>query len=402
MDKFLAKGAYPAYPRTMGRGRNFIKTRYRGVYYRESSARSVGGRADRCFVVWLTDDEGKGHWHTVGWASDGVTERIAQTRRQELIQDKFVAHERAQAAHVTIAGAVDAYAIWARAESKSIDTELSRYRKHLESPLGALDVEMITGTMLTGLKADLLTKLAPESVHHCFAFLRRAVNYAIAEGLHTGRNPFASDHRGTFTMPKVQNACERFLTPDEARRLLDELRLRSPQLHDMSLLSLKTGLRAAEIFTIRGQDVKNEAGEICVRAKGGERQRVHAPPEIIDMLLAYRRLPGEFVFQSTTGGPIKWGVSDAFGRAVDKLGLNEGITDRRNQVWFHTWRHTFASWLAQSGKVTLLELKELMRHKRIEMTERYAHLIPGHQTRSLPIIDETLRQGLPPSDGEAR
>ena len=26
-------------------------------------------------------------------------------------------------------------------------------------------------------------------------------------------------------------------------------------------------------------------------------------------------------------------------------------------------RHTFASWLAQSGKVTLMELQKLMRHK---------------------------------------
>ena len=37
-------------------------------------------------------------------------------------------------------------------------------------------------------------------------------------------------------------------------------------------------------------------------------------------------------------------------------------------------RHTFASWLAQSGKVTLMELQKLMRHKNITMTMRYAHL----------------------------
>jgi len=393
MDKFLAKGAYPAYPQTMGGKRTFTKTRYRGVYYRESTTRQVAGRPDRCFVVWVAADNGKGRWHTVGWVSEGITEKLALAKRQELIQENVLGRAQKKNARATVASAVDAYAAWAKAEGKAIDREISRYEKHMKKPLGALRIEMITGGMLTALKADLLTRLAPESVHHCFAFLRRAINHAISEGLHGGTNPLATGRRGTFTMPKVRNACERFLTPGEAKRLLDELRQRSPQLHDMSLLSLKTGLRSTEIFSIRGQDVKKGTGEIFITAKGGQRQCVHASPEIIDMLLAYDRMPGERIFQSSKGGPIKWGISDAFGRAVDRLGLNKGIDDKRNQVWFHTWRHTFASWLAQSGEVTLLELKELMRHERIETTERYAHLIPGHQIRKLTIIDETLRQG---------
>ena len=54
-------------------------------------------------------------------------------------------------------------------------------------------------------------------------------------------------------------------------------------------------------------------------------------------------------------------------------------------------RHTFASWLAQSGKVTLMELQKLMRHKNITMTMRYAHLFSGQESeklsiRSIPII----------------
>jgi len=393
MDKFLAKGAYPAYPRTMGGKRTFTKTRYRGVYYRESTTRQISGRADRCFVVWVADDEGKGRWHTVGWVSEGITEKLALAKRQELIQENALGRAQRKNARATVAGAVETYAAWAKAEGKSIDRELSRYKAHMERPLGALRIEVITGGMLTELKASLLVKLAPESVHHCFAFIRRAINHAIAAGLHTGDNPLATGRMGTFSMPKVRNACERFLTPAEAKRLLEELGRRSPQLHDMSLLSLKTGLRSTEIFSIRGQDVKKDAGEIFITAKGGDRQNVHASPEIIDMLLAYGRMPGEYIFQSSKGGPIRWGISDAFGRAIERLGLNKGIQDKRNQVWFHTWRHTFASWLAQSGEVTLLELKELMRHERIETTERYAHLIPGHQIRKLTIIDEALRQG---------
>lgn len=82
------------------------------------------------------------------------------------------------------------------------------------------------------------------------------------------------------------------------------------------------------------------------------------------------------IFQSRTGEQLKQ-ISDTFLRVADALGLNDGVTDSRQKVWFHTLRHTFASWMAQSGTVTLHELRDLMRHDTITMTERYAHLIPG-------------------------
>lgn len=46
----------------------------------------------------------------------------------------------------------------------------------------------------------------------------------------------------------------------------------------------------------------------------------------------------------------------------------------------HPWppmlRHSSISWLAQSGRVTLPEIRELAGHESIVMTMRYAHLIP--------------------------
>ncbi len=60
---------------------------------------------------------------------------------------------------------------------------------------------------------------------------------------------------------------------------------------------------------------------------------------------------------------------------MERLGLNDGIDDPRDKVVFHTLRHTFASWLAIQG-TPILTLKELMGHKSLAMTERYAHLMP--------------------------
>jgi integrase len=59
-----------------------------------------------------------------------------------------------------------------------------------------------------------------------------------------------------------------------------------------------------------------------------------------------------------------------FQAAVDEAGI-------RDFRW-HDLRHTFASRLAMAG-VDLRTIQELMGHKTIQMTCRYAHLTPSHQ-----------------------
>ena len=50
-----------------------------------------------------------------------------------------------------------------------------------------------------------------------------------------------------------------------------------------------------------------------------------------------------------------------------------GLVDFR----FHDLRHTFAGWMALNG-ATLLEIAEVLGHKKMDMTRRYAHLTDTH------------------------
>ena len=87
------------------------------------------------------------------------------------------------------------------------------------------------------------------------------------------------------------------------------------------------------------------------------------------------------IFPDTKGKKQKQ-ISRSFYEQVKEIGFNKGITDNRQKVSFHTLRHTFASWLAIQG-TSLYEIKELMGHKSIEMTERYAHLMPNVKLKAV-------------------
>mgnify|MGYP005811548323 CR=1 FL=1 len=370
--------------------RKYISTQFEGVYYRISTKRDPRtGDYDRIYCFSYVDNFKKQHWKTVGRHSEGVRVQTARAARVEFLAELNAGRNPVINDTVTVGDAVEAYVAWAHNECKHVDKPLQQYNKHVRARIHAVPISSVTTGMLTTIRDELTRKrMSPQSIHHHFSFIRRVINYAIRTNRWNGINPVAS--QGGWKMPKVDNGRLRFFTPDEAKILLDELKKRSPQLHDMALLSLKTGLRATEIFRLKGEDVDPRGNVLHIIAKGGERQIVHAPPSIIDMLLAYKRKPGEYIFQERdTGQPIKR-ISKTFERAVQAIG--NATRDSQYRITFHTLRHTFASWLAQSGKVTLLELKELMRHETLTMTQRYAHLIPSQTAKKLIIIDDFLKE----------
>lgn len=390
--------------------RKLIKTKFEGVFYRLSTKKDPRtGEPDRVYYFWFADAAGKGHWKAVGRHSKGERPQSTRIARSKYLNELAAGNNPAVREKVTVGDAVDAYVTWARAEGKHVDKPLQQYDKHMRARLHSVPINAVTAAMLTRIKADLTntaaelkyspTRPAPahvrplsaQTIAHQFSFLRRAIYRAISCDLWSGSNPFASRKGGAFQMPRVDNHRLRFFTPAEATALLAKLLQSSQQLHDMAMLSLKTGMRATEIFKLRAQDINAHAAILHVRAKGGTVQAVHAPRDVIRMLLSYGRTGAEPIFQERgTGGEIKR-ISDAFTRAVAALGLDNSNGNTHFAVTFHTLRHTFASWLAQSGQVTLIELKTLMRHESLAMTQRYAHLIPGEERKKLSIIDKLLK-----------
>ena len=123
-------------------------------------------------------------------------------------------------------------------------------------------------------------------------------------------------------MPKTNNARERFLTPREARALLDELRRRSRQTWLMALVSLHCGLRFGEVARLRWGDVRFENRTLYVaESKSGRARHAVMTDEVADALAALPRGPlTGLLFPARDGGVMK-AVSESFNRAVDALSL---------------------------------------------------------------------------------
>lgn len=389
--------------------RKYIKTKFEGVFYRVSAKRDPRtGESDKVYCFWFSDHEGKGHWKTVGRHSKGIRPQSARNARAKFLAEiADTGVNPVERDKVTIGQAVEAYRSWGHSEGKYVDQHYSQYAAHLRDKIHATPIVDVTPGLLSVLKAELLKTpagntiakenakakprkfLAGATVNNIFNFMRSSVNRAIATGMWSGTNPL-STKGGVWKMVKVNNARLRFLTRKEAKALLGELEVVNPQSHDMALLSLCTGLRATEIFKLRGQDIDDNANVLHVIEKGGKRSPVRVPGDIIAMLKGYNRAPGEPVFKTPITGKAFTKTPAVFGFAVKRLKLAPEDGDSLYAVTFHTLRHTFASWLAQSGKVTLIELKNLMRHANINMTMRYAHLIPGHESEKLSIINNIL------------
>lgn len=116
--------------------------------------------------------------------------------------------------------------------------------------------------------------------------------------------------------------------------------------------------------------------------KNGESSTIPLNQTAIDTLRSIpRRLDSKYVFTGKMPDKPYYDLKRYFEKAV-KVAKLEGVT-------FHTLRHTCASHLVMSG-VDLVTVKEILRHKSIEMTMRYSHLSPEHKKAAVDVLEDSL------------
>lgn len=136
-------------------------------------------------------------------------------------------------------------------------------------------------------------------------------------------------------------------------------------------IALHTGMRPSEQYSLIWERADLIRRLVTIpRSKNGNTR--HIPLNSV-ALAAFQELFNRSagngrVFVNIHGEPLR-GYKHWFGPAVLEAGV-------RGFTWY-CLRHTFASRLAMAG-VDIRTIAELMGHKRIQMTMRYAHLAPAH------------------------
>jgi integrase len=270
---------------------------------------------------------------------------------------------------------------------ESYRKEEEHFKNWLNSEVGNKPMQDIFPLHLERIKKSILdAERAPRTIQYVFATFRQCWNMARRDGIVVRESPTKQ-----VKVPKVDNRRMRYLTYEQAETLLEKLKLKSPKVHDMSLISLHCGLRAGEIFKIRWGDLDFNTGTIRVRDPKGRPARTAYTTEMVKDALSCleRRSHDDLVFKSEAGGQIKK-MSNTFERVVKDMKLNDGIEDKRQKIVFHSLRHTFASWLVQDGE-NLYSVMELMGHSTLLMTERYSHLAEDNLKAAVKNFEKNLR-----------
>ncbi|MBZ5700290.1 MAG: tyrosine-type recombinase/integrase [Acidobacteriia bacterium] len=135
-------------------------------------------------------------------------------------------------------------------------------------------------------------------------------------------------------------------------------------------LALHTGMRRGEQFWLRWKDVDMERGNLTVKGKTGRRHIVANETAIAALRKLHMRSGDREFVCPDNDGRAKRDWRDWLFDAAKKAGVE-------NFHW-HDLRHTFASRLVMAG-VDIRTVQELLGHKSIVQTMRYAHLSADHR-----------------------
>jgi integrase len=243
--------------------------------------------------------------------------------------------------------------------------------KRLLPVFGHLKLAEITTEIVSDFRDERLKKVKPATVYQELSLMRRMFNVARREWKWTKENPVADL---SFAVGN-KNARDRWLSLEEEKRLLD-CATNPSWLRSLLIFALHTGMRRGEILNLLWRNVDFFRKLVTVmKSKNGEKRGIPMSQTVYNTLRGMSKV----VDISSQVFPLSVrSLREAFEKALRKSGIED--------FHFHDLRHTFATRLIQNG-VDLYKVKELLGHKTITMTMRYAHHYPESLRSSVTVLD---------------
>jgi site-specific recombinase XerD len=224
--------------------------------------------------------------------------------------------------------------------------------------------------------------MGPASFNRYRACLSMIYREALRNGW-TERNPAR-----LMKAKNEPNGRIRYLTDAEETRLRRVIDTEYPHFLNEFEIAMHTGMRRSEQFTLEWSQVITEERRIQLfRTKNGSDRSIPLNSIAVAAIERQREVTGDRnatvqkgnrVFLTSEGKP--------FIKKALRHWLNEALIKAKiHDFSWHCLRHTFCSRLIMAG-VPLKVAQELMGHKTIAMTARYAHLSLGHLQDAIEMI----------------
>lgn len=344
----------------------------------------ISKRSNGIYYLWFTDELGRKKKISTGSSSKSDALKFFRsftTPTRDRLQRHLSPVSLSRFAAIYLDYARSRYS---RSYCENIGTSLSGLQKVLgDLPLhdiGVREVEKYVATMSSA-KSDRTSRAY-------FVTLASAFQTAV-RWEHTETNPFRKVKR-----PQLRELVPVHMTTEAFRRVL--ACENDPDLHDLYLCAISTGMRLGELTALQWDDVDFARRQILVRntdkftTKSGRNRTIPMNARLVD-LMEKRRHGGSnsLVFYYRGRALTQDIASRHFKDCVLRAKVNPSIH-------FHSLRHTFATWLVQAG-VSIYEVQRLLGHRSIAVTQVYAHLAPselhGTVEKLIPSLD--CRQSSP-------
>ena len=285
-------------------------------------------------------------------------------------------------AYVKIAQAITLFEMHVSSELRRAKGTVDNYSRALDSLMQYLeqldveDVGQISRQDIRGWQMALTDSgLAPNTVRQRLSAVRHWCRWMRQNG------HIDSDLMAKVTPPKAPKRLPVFFKPEETEHLYDaglfadDFTGRRDRL--MLRMLYETGLRRAELASLKTADVRLGALQIKVLGKRNKHRLVPIEPELAAEIGRYLDLrdtlnpPEPYLFVNKKGFRIS---PDTVEYVVKKHMTALTTADR---VSPHVFRHSFATHILNEGG-QLLAIKELLGHSSLNATEVYTHVTRSH------------------------
>ena len=364
------------------------KTVHRGIRFREHSSRKVGRvQRDKYYSIRY-QVRGIPVESGIGWLSEGVTigdciEKLktfkanakagsgAPTKMKEL----YSADADKKMQTITIRDFINGHYLPHSQVTKSPgqhQKECQHCSVWIVPVIGNRPVADLSGVSILHILKDGMNaaQRAARTTQYVFTTVGQVFNHAQQMGVISP----GVKYPGRELKLSVNARRQRFLTRDEASKLLTLIRSRDKTVADMVEFSLLTGCRQGELFGMKWQNVSfSTASVLLLDTKNKTDRNLYLTERAVEIIKNQPQgAPQDAVFRDTAGKA--WTrCPHSFTSGLVDSGLNDGTSDTRLKVVWHSLRHTAASWLAIGG-VDLFKISKILGHKSTTMTERYSHL----------------------------